>query len=77
MFIKNVNHTVSVRVVIYILDFECDIVQKTKDKNIIRKNVNSVPIVKNKLKDFFYEYSKVYILSYSHFLSGASQKLFC
>ena len=60
LFIKNVNHTFSVRVVLYIFDFECDIVQKTKEKNIAKKNVNSVTSIKNKLKDFIYEYSKVY-----------------
>jgi hypothetical protein len=59
LMVKNVNKTISIRVVLYIQDFEVDIAQRAKDKNIIRKNINSNPKIIEKLKDFYYNFTKV------------------
>lgn len=59
LMVKNVNKTISIRVVLYIQDFEVDIAQRAKDKNINRKNINTHPKIIEKLKDFFYNFSKV------------------
>jgi hypothetical protein len=57
--VKNVNKTISIRVVLYIQDFEVDIAQRAKDKNVTRKNINSQPKIFEKLKDFYYNFTKV------------------
>ena len=57
--VKNVNKTISIRVVLYIQDFEVDIAQRAKDKNVTRKNINSHPRIIEKLKDFYYNFTKV------------------
>ena len=59
LMVKNVNKTISIRVVLYILDFEVDIAQRAKDKNVTRKNINSHPRIIEKLKDFYYNFTKV------------------
>ncbi len=60
---KNVNKTLSLRVVLYIQEFEVDIAQKSKDKNV-KKNVNSHKSVIDLLKDFYYNHSKDKIEKY-------------
>ena len=62
LMVKNVNKTISIRVVLYVQDFEVDIAQRAKDKNIIRKNVNTNPKIVEKLKEFYYNFTKVYYL---------------
>jgi hypothetical protein len=62
LMVKNVNKTISIRVVLYVQDFEVDIAQRAKDKNIIRKNVNTNPKIVEKLKDFYYNFTKVFSL---------------
>jgi len=62
LVVKNVNKTISIRVVLYVQDFEVDIAQRAKDKNIIRKNVNTNPKIVEKLKDFYYNFTKVFSL---------------
>jgi hypothetical protein len=58
LVIKNLNKTISLRTVLYVQEFEIDVAQKSKDKNI-KKNVNTHPEVIKLLKEFFYNYSKV------------------
>jgi len=60
--IKNLNKTISLRIVLYIQEFEIDVAQKSKDKNI-KKNINTHPRVSNLLTEFFYNYSKVIFLN--------------
>lgn len=60
LMVKNVNKTISIRVVLYIQDFEIDIAQRAKDKNITRKNINTNPKIIEKLKDFYYNFTKVF-----------------
>lgn len=67
LMIKNVNSTLSVRVILYIQEFEVDITQRTKEKYVIKKNVNNHPKIVEKLKDFFYKYTIV-ILLFFYFL---------
>jgi hypothetical protein len=59
LMVKNVNKTISIRVILYIQDFEVDIAQRAKDKNINRKNINTHPKIIEKLKDFYYTFTKV------------------
>jgi hypothetical protein len=61
LMVKNVNKTISIRVVLYIQDFEIDIAQRAKDKNITRKNINTNPKIIEKLKDFYYNFTKVFL----------------
>ena len=61
LMVKNVNKTISIRVVLYIQDFEVDIAQRAKDKNITRKNVNTNPKIREKLRDFYYNFTKVFL----------------
>lgn len=58
LVIKNLNKTISLRIVLYIQEFEIDVAQKSKDKNI-KKNINTHSKVSNLLIEFFYNYSKV------------------
>ena len=58
LIIKNLNKTVSLRCVLYIQDFEIDVAQKSKDKNI-KKNINSHPIVVKMLQEYFLNFTKV------------------
>lgn len=63
LIVKNVNKTNSLRVLLYIQEFEIDIAQKSKDKNI-KKNINLHPKVVSLLKEFYNEYSKVWNIKY-------------
>jgi hypothetical protein len=56
LFRKNVNDTLSLRVIFYIKDFELDITNK-QNKTIIKRNVNLEPKIMQKLKDFYYNYT--------------------
>ncbi len=58
LIVKNVNKTVCLRVVLYIQEFEVDIAQKSKDKNV-KKNVNSHKNTCALLKDFYFKYTTV------------------
>lgn len=55
---KNINDTISIRVVLYVSEFEVDITQKYTSKRY-KKNINTNPKIINKLKEFLYQYSKV------------------
>jgi hypothetical protein len=57
-FFKNVNKTISVRVILFIQDFEVDTTQKIQKESasVVTKNVNLVPKIASKLNDFFYKY---------------------
>jgi hypothetical protein len=59
LFVKNVNKTISIRAVLYIQDFEVDIAQRAKDRNITKKNINCNPVIAEKLKNFYFNFSKV------------------
>jgi hypothetical protein len=60
LIVKNLNKTISLRILLYIQNFEIDVAQKSKDKNI-KKNINSNPQVAEMLKNFYSQFSKVNI----------------
>lgn len=63
-FYKNVNKTISVRVVLFIQEFELDIAQKIQKEGslTVRKNVNSNPKIAQRLNIFFYKHIKEVII---------------
>ena len=60
IFYKNVNKTISYRVVLIIKEFDLDQAQKMNENRYNKKylNVNFVPEVENKLKNFYFNYIK-------------------
>jgi hypothetical protein len=59
LIVKNVNKTISIRVVLYIKEFEVDIAQRANQKNTIKKNINTNPKIISKLKDYYHTFTKV------------------
>lgn len=57
LFIKHVNNLNSLRVILYLKEFEVDTTQKTK--TIKKINVNTNIIIIEKLKKFYEKFSKV------------------
>ena len=60
LIVKNINNTLSIRIVLFIKEFEVDLNQKLiMNNNNLRPNVNrSVELISD-LQIFFYNFSKV------------------
>jgi hypothetical protein len=56
---KNINKTLSIRVILFITDFEIDLYQKAKINFKKKPNINQQIEVVSMLKLFFYNFKKV------------------
>jgi len=64
--VKNINNTISVKIIMFINDFEVDLYQKKLCLNIkpnINRNINIIEYIKN----FTWSYSKVRINKFQFF----------
>lgn len=61
LFMKNINKTLSIRVVLFVTEFEIDFYQKAKVtiNNINKPNINQQIDIVSLLKLFFYNFKKV------------------
>lgn len=61
LLVKNVNDTISLRIILFISDFEVDLYQK-KTCLVIKPNINRSLDVIADLKKFIWKFSKVILL---------------
>jgi hypothetical protein len=57
LFTKQVNKNLSLKVILYVQEFEVDFSSK-KNTDLIKRNINTHPRILEKLKNYFYKYTK-------------------